>query len=292
MTSTGMPMDAIVTMSTSLESILYGFSILMFMGTVWALTYNRRIQDINRPMAVVAVLLLILSTAHMVVDIIRLEDALGEISRHVPRWAISVLLRRFPRHSALIIILPCMLWCSVAVTGVSAVYNCSQANSSSIFAETLARWVTAFFASTIATNLLSSGLLAYRIWTIERAVSAARSSKSIVMPTIRVLVDAAVLYTVTLFTALICFVCSNNGETAVVDMAMPIMSIAFYMVLIRITINRKTPSYFSTTRGTNSEAGQGNSRQYNMKPLHVHVSQFTQHDADSVEGASCKKQSA
>jgi hypothetical protein len=35
----------------------------MFIGTIWALTYNRRMQDINRPLAVVAVLLLILSTA-------------------------------------------------------------------------------------------------------------------------------------------------------------------------------------------------------------------------------------
>lgn len=35
----------------------------MFIGTIWALTYNRRMQDINRPLAVVAVLLLNLSTA-------------------------------------------------------------------------------------------------------------------------------------------------------------------------------------------------------------------------------------
>jgi hypothetical protein len=35
----------------------------MFIGTIWALTYNRRMQDINRPFVVVAVLLLNLSTA-------------------------------------------------------------------------------------------------------------------------------------------------------------------------------------------------------------------------------------
>jgi hypothetical protein len=37
-----------------------GFSIFMFLGTIHALSYNRRI---NRPSLVVAVLLLILSTA-------------------------------------------------------------------------------------------------------------------------------------------------------------------------------------------------------------------------------------
>jgi hypothetical protein len=39
---------------------------------------------------------------------------------------------------------------------------------------------------------------------------------------------------------------------------MPIMSIAFYMVLIRIAIYRNTPSYLSTTHGISSEAEQRN----------------------------------
>jgi hypothetical protein len=65
------------------------------------------------------------------------------------------------------------------------------------------------------------GLLAYRIWTIEHAVSMLRASKSNVMPIVRVLVDAAILYTVVLFIALACFVCLNNGVFVVVDMVIP-----------------------------------------------------------------------
>lgn len=34
----------------------------MFIGTVWALSYKRRMRDINRPIAVVAILLLLAST--------------------------------------------------------------------------------------------------------------------------------------------------------------------------------------------------------------------------------------
>jgi hypothetical protein len=40
-----------------------GISIFMFLGTICALTYNRRIHGIDRPLLVVAVLLLTLSTA-------------------------------------------------------------------------------------------------------------------------------------------------------------------------------------------------------------------------------------
>jgi len=63
----------------------------MFVGTFWALTRNRRVRDANRPMAMAAILLLILSTAvgliifhiqfhplkspkHMIVDIVHVEN--------------------------------------------------------------------------------------------------------------------------------------------------------------------------------------------------------------------------
>jgi hypothetical protein len=66
---------------------------------------------------------------------------------------------------------------------------------------------------------LYPGLLAYRIWTIERNVSKIRaSSHGTRTPILRVLVDAAILYSVVLFTMLICFVCSNNGQYIVLDM--------------------------------------------------------------------------
>ncbi|KAG1861741.1 hypothetical protein DFJ58DRAFT_776857 [Suillus subalutaceus] len=65
-------------------------------------------------------------------------------------------------QSILVIILPSMLWCSVAVTGSGVIYSYSQVTNGSgdFFANVFGQptqWVTAFFASTMATNLLSSG---------------------------------------------------------------------------------------------------------------------------------------
>ncbi|KAG1728798.1 hypothetical protein EDB19DRAFT_1642350 [Suillus lakei] len=310
MSSQGMPMDAAVIMSVLLEGILYGFSVLMFIGTVWTLTYKPCKQDINRPTLVVAILLLILSTAHMVVNTIRAEDGLVKyrdtfrggpsaffedvtqptyliknvlyVMQSLLADAVVIYRCYVVWRSVLVIILPSMLWCSVAVTGIHAVYSCSQA-SSNIFAQALAQWVKAFLASTIATNLLSSGLLAYRIWMIERGVSTVRVTKSTMMHIMRVLVDSAVLYSLMLFAALICFVCSNNGEVVVVDMAMPVMSIAFYMVLIRIAINRETRGRISAIpRRTTSEMDQGHPRKCPREPLQVHVSQLIHCDGTSV----------
>jgi len=64
----------------------------MFAGTMWALTHKRRMQEINRPIVAVAILLLLLSTSvslspptfdiilisieHIIVDIVRVEEGL------------------------------------------------------------------------------------------------------------------------------------------------------------------------------------------------------------------------
>ncbi|KAG1722346.1 hypothetical protein EDB19DRAFT_464652 [Suillus lakei] len=314
MASGGIPIDIASMISIAMESILYGFSVLMFMGTIWALTYKRSIHDINRPIAAVATLLFMLSTAHMVVDIIRIEDGLVTYRDTFPGGAAAffadvsqetyviknviyifqtlladgvVIFRCYVVWQSIwVIILPSMLWCSSAVTGYYGIYRVAQATSNigNIFANDTAQWITAFFASTLATNLMGSGLLAYRIWIIERNVSAVCTTKGPMMPILRVLVDAAVLYSVVLLATLICFVYSSNAQYILLDMLMPIISIAFYMVLVRVSINKHTSSYLSTRRrGTVNETQRGTPH-IPMKPLQVHISQFMHKDDASAYG--------
>ncbi|KAG1751700.1 hypothetical protein EDD22DRAFT_1044782 [Suillus occidentalis] len=282
MTSSGIPLD-----TGALMSAIPGFSGLMFMGTIWSLTYKQHMRDINRPIVAVAILLFILSTAHIVVCIIRVEDGLVKYRNTYPGGphalyilqtllADGVVIYRcyVVWQSVWVIILPSMLWCSIVVTGIHAVYNASQYNTS-IFDQELATWIIGFFVSTIAANVLSSGLLGYRIWAIERDVATIRAStKGTMMPIIRVLVDAAVLYSMALVTTLICFVLSSNGEYVMVDLVMPIISISFYMVLTRVAINRNH-SYFSTV-GTTVWTEQGNLQKYPVEPLQVYIPIYAQ----------------
>ncbi|KAG2040435.1 hypothetical protein BDR03DRAFT_857930 [Suillus americanus] len=306
-----LPADTSALMSAALEGILYGFSVLLFIGTIWALTYKRRMREINRPIAVVAVLLLLVSTVHMVVGIVRIENGLvkyrdtwpgGPVAFFVDvteeTYVIKHALYIFQTvladavmvyrcyvlwQSVRVIILPILLWCSIIVTGVRAVYGNSQATADpgNVFATDVEKWIMAFVVSTLATNLLCSGLLVYRVWKIERRISQLRTSKGTVMAIVRVLVDAAVLYSVMLFSFLFCFITSNNGESVLSDIVVPIIAITFYMVLIRITLNFRHRPSTTTTRRTTEDMERGNVRQYPMMPVEVHISQFTQDDSTS-----------
>ncbi|KAG1746712.1 uncharacterized protein EDB91DRAFT_1049197 [Suillus paluster] len=331
MASTGIPMDAATIISTALEGILYGFSVLMFMGTMWALICKHGVQDVNRPIACGGNPALLNSLKYMVVSIIRLEDGLvkyrdtpgGPVAffedinqkTYLIKYAIYglqtllgdwvVIYRCYiVWRSVWVIILPTMLWCGIAVTGFATAYFASRATGAGdIYTNMAGQWVMPFFFLTISTNLTSSGLLAYRVWTIERNVSTMRTTKSPVMPIVRVLVDTALVYSATLFSTLICFISSSNGQYILLDMTMPIISIAFYMVLIRLTIRNTAHTRSLVASGvTTSETHRGN--RYSMKPVQVHISQFTHrdegtpcgvvngdrtltHKAESVEEASC-----
>lgn len=301
----GISPDSAAILSALLEGVLYGFSVLMFMGTIWAMTNNHRMQDVNRPITAVAILLLILSTVHIAVNIIRVQDGLVNyrdtfqggpvaffsdvtektyIMKHmlyvlqtlladgVMIYRCYVIWRRI-----CVIILPSILWCCVAVTGISGVYSLSQArNSTDLLTTLLADWVPEFIISALLTNLLSSGLLAYHIWMTERSVSTVRATRGSIWPIVRILVDAAILYSAALFARLICVIYNNNGEEVLVDMTMPIISIAFYMVLIRVVINGKTCSSLPTEVDTEQKNSQKN---LPTKPLPIYTSRFTRDDS-------------
>ncbi|KAG9313806.1 hypothetical protein JVU11DRAFT_6167 [Chiua virens] len=213
-------------------------------------------------MVTVACSLLLFSTVHFMIDIIRIVQGLI-LYRDTPtgptgyfadvsQWTFiaknyiytvqtligdGVMLYRCYAvwQSKLIMILPGLLWCAVAVTGTGAPYTASHANQSEVFGGSLSQWITGFYASTFSTNLVATILLAYRIWYVDRRAAKLHGHhKSQLRPILHVIIDAGAIYSFTLMTALMCFVNQSNGQYVVLDMVTPIISITFYMVIIRV----------------------------------------------------------
>ncbi|KAG1783396.1 hypothetical protein EV702DRAFT_257704 [Suillus placidus] len=144
-------LDSAFLVSSALAGILYGFSVLMFIGTIWTFTYKRRTRDVNYSMAAVATLLFLLSTTDMVLVIIGVEDELvkyrrttfpggpdaffADVSQEIfiaknVIYTLQTLLGDgvviyrcyVVWQSVWVIILPCMLWCGIAAFGFCWVY--------------------------------------------------------------------------------------------------------------------------------------------------------------------------
>ncbi|KAJ7829405.1 hypothetical protein B0H14DRAFT_3143978 [Mycena olivaceomarginata] len=118
----------------------------------------------------------------------------------------------------------------VAVTATGSLYTCTRPSTdpTSIYAQQLGKWITAFYSTTLACNLTATG-------------------RSVTIPILLVVVDAGALYSVTLLSTLICFALGSNGQYVVLDIVTPTISIAFYMVILRIGIAQHPPSMDNTS---------------------------------------------
>ncbi|KAF9238251.1 hypothetical protein BU15DRAFT_47951 [Melanogaster broomeanus] len=269
----GVAVDKAELVATLLEALLYGFSLLMFGGAIWALVTQRSQNQLNYKMLIVACLLLLFSTAHLVISIIRVVEGLiiyrdafpdgsmGYFS-HPRHWTTvsggsvyaaqtligdGVILHRCYSvwQSKLVLVLPVLLWCGVVFTGIAIPYVASRTDAPSaavsavlpnhVFIGTISHWITAFYALTFTTNLFTTILLAYRIWSVDHYATCVRSSRSSQLrPILRVIVDAGAIYSVALLVVLILFLQAWNGQFVVLHMVTPIISIIFYMTIIRV----------------------------------------------------------
>ncbi|KAJ7221699.1 hypothetical protein GGX14DRAFT_192785 [Mycena pura] len=293
-------------LSTILEAILYGFSVLMFIATLWILTRRRTAKQINRPMVVIACLLFILSTIHLGVDISRLDFGFIESRSSYPGGPTAffanpseksfvfknaiytfqtvlgdgVVIYRCYKvwQSIWVVMLPSILWIGVATAGAGSVYTCTTpfTDATNIYALRLGHWITAFYSTTLSCNLTATLLLAYRLWTINRNVHESRVGNGVVIPVLLIVVDAGALYSMTLIAALVAFALKSNGQYVVLDMVTPIISIAFYMVIIRLGIAQNVSRSLNggvSTHGASiprmplSRAEVSN----RLKPMHVRI---------------------
>ncbi|KAF8444105.1 hypothetical protein L210DRAFT_3533827 [Boletus edulis BED1] len=265
MSTNDIPLDQAELLAMVLEAFLYGFSLFMFGGTIWTLWHRQTTLRVKCNMLIAACSLLLFSTVHLVIDIIRVMEGFIWLSKtyeggrimyfsDVSHWTFVsknyvyaaqtligdgvVLYRCYAVwKSKRIMILPVLLWCTVGVTGFTCPYIESQLTRGSVFEKTLSRWITSFWASTLTTNTVTTLMLAYRLWNADRATTRLSDHrKSELRPILHIIVDAGGIYSLTLLTALVCYLNKSNGQYVILDMIMPIISITFYMVIIRVGI--------------------------------------------------------
>ncbi|KAI9573136.1 hypothetical protein HD554DRAFT_1146001 [Boletus coccyginus] len=329
MGTSGIPLDKAELLGVLLETLLYGFSLLMFGGTIWTLLYQRSTRLVNRKMLAVACLLLLISTVHLVIHIIRVMYGLilyrdtypgGPIAYFsvVSQWTFylknlvyiaqtvvgdGVILYRcyVVWQSKPVMVFPLLLWCGATgtcntfnggwltlmtdiseVTGFVSGMTAALTTEGGVFGGALNQWITSFWATAFAANLLATLLLIFRIWYINRKLTrlGASSGGSQLRPILQILVDAGAIYSVTLLVALICFVIQSNGQYVVLDMITPIISITFYMVIIRVGLATRAGQTTHPSLGNASVMMDRNIRSEQRHGMRVHITRLTESKID------------
>ncbi|EMD40437.1 hypothetical protein CERSUDRAFT_91157 [Gelatoporia subvermispora B] len=308
-----LPLDKAAVVSTTLEAILYGFSVMMFGLTMKVLVGNERGRQVNKLLLTVSCLLFVFSTMHTAVNAKRVENGLvtfrdtfpgGPTAFFSQPGEFSFLLKNavymaqtltgdgfliyrcyMVWRNVWVIVFPLLVWLGFLASGIMALYAASRVpligQGHSVFEKNVGQWITAFYSLTLAANLVATGLLAYKIWRVDRRVAHVRQGS--MMPIVHIIVDVGALYSAMLISALACFVNDSNGQYIILDIATPIISITFYMVILRVGM---AAGRVKSSQGTihleslRSAARESTRRSYITDPMRVHVTQQTEHHHD------------
>ncbi|KAF7317739.1 hypothetical protein MKEN_00861700 [Mycena kentingensis (nom. inval.)] len=261
--------------ATVLEAVLYGVSIPMFLATLWVLLRGHPWREIHHGMVAVACVLFVSNTIYIAFSAAGLTITfVGRGSEYpggpnawlsnpgAPTSAAKDFLLIFETlvADAVVIYRCCVVWRTRWVGVVPGLLW--LVSGAGIFHHAIKfrpngstrSFAAAFIASTLACNILATGLLAYRLCTVHAQAAAARIGKGKILPVLSIILDAGALYS----SALICTVITTTirSPAAVITggALSAIIPIAFYMVLVRVAMARarsSQASYHSTAAGSN-----------------------------------------
>ncbi|KAG7449401.1 uncharacterized protein BT62DRAFT_1002975 [Guyanagaster necrorhizus] len=246
------------------EVFLYGFSVLGFMITIWTLLRGKPWSQVNKLVLFFAVFLFAFQTMYTVVGIRRRYDGFVRLTDSYPGGpsaffenvtTTAVLLRNIAWdlqvalgdaiviwrayvfwQTPWIVVPPIVIWIGFIVAAVGELLSMRDTEPSleGLFAPSVQAWSTAALSLTMSCNILSTFLLAYRLWKLENESGGSRMSITMLKPLLVVMLDTGLLYSVWVFVAFITDILGSRFEY-VFDNSLPsIISIVFFTVLLRI----------------------------------------------------------
>ncbi|TBU45887.1 hypothetical protein BD309DRAFT_955294 [Dichomitus squalens] len=300
--------------STTVEATLYGYSVFMFMLAMWIMLRDRRRRHINHWMVAAGCGLIALATAEMAVNIARVYQGfvskgpftdggpeayfanVSELTFVVKSClynaqtlildAVVIYRTYVVWQNILVCVVPMIGWCGLFAGSIGLnVALATAPQKGDVFAVQTGEWITSVYALTLATNLSSTTLLAFKIWTVTRRSAQYRSS-SFLTPVLWVIIESGAIYSMTITAALISFVVKSNGVYVLLDMISPIISIVFNMLIIRVGLAHDSSFGTSGTNGWGtammSDRGSHLRRRlegtFEMKDLRVEITQVVEED--------------
>ncbi|KAG6907864.1 hypothetical protein DXG01_007078 [Tephrocybe rancida] len=143
----------------------------------------------------------------------------------------------------------------------------------SIFTSRLDHWTKTFYSVAVALNILTTGLMAYRIWLTHQRSAAYIQGRGRLLPVLHILIESAALQLI-VETILLALYCSNiDAQYILVESVASVVGITFNLITIRLklhsmaeTLNKAPSSNLVQTIGSMP-----------LRRIHVNISQDVEH---------------
>ncbi|KAJ7713622.1 hypothetical protein B0H16DRAFT_541962 [Mycena metata] len=260
------PLDKTFLVAGWLEALCYGgFFVVFWMGVYIHVGFKKGQNLHNKVMFVISCLMFIISTIHLSLDIYQLirgyvdfrlapggpAGYIGQLSRwdHSMKDTLYVTQTILGDVAAIyrcwilwnrdwrIIVLPASLLCVTIGTGyyITDVLYLRQDPNATIFDPHLLHFITLFFSIAAAQNIITTGLMGWRLWQGEHRAKGQRLGGSL-MPILRILVESAAFYLLVEILCLATYAVNYNVQYIVLETVTPIAGLTFSLITIRINL--------------------------------------------------------
>jgi len=202
-------------------------------------------------------------------------------------------------YNTYIVLFPICTLVGLTVCGIGITYQFTQYRpGENVFLSEAGRWITSDCIFTLCTNVYSSVLIAWRIWSINvKSREFGGASLNSVLGTV---VESAAIYTSWTIFFFASYRSKSNLQFIVVDTWPAMSGIAFTLINVRVGLGWAQNSQLSVSQDRSigqiaSRLGEvrpsAGAEAYNMRPLAVNISQVIDKDSD-YHNDTCSGRSA
>ncbi|XP_006455987.1 hypothetical protein AGABI2DRAFT_195264 [Agaricus bisporus var. bisporus H97] len=256
------------------EVLLYGIYTCLYIEAAYIMLKKRRENIVSANVFLVATFLMyIVSTAHIVLGLHRLLTAF--VYRLEPPALYFMDFRRWETvaHSSmlcimtwlgdmlviyrcwivwhynfLVILLPLILLIFEFVVNIMLLVWFTHFGMASF--DTVMSWMATIYPLVFAQNIITTGLIAFKIWTQHRISTASgvidTSTRLSLINILRIFIESAAIYTFQIMVLLILYPMKHNAQFIVQSAVIPSIGIVFVLIAVRVHLVRS--STFNSTR--------------------------------------------
>ncbi|KAJ7862821.1 hypothetical protein B0H13DRAFT_2566015 [Mycena leptocephala] len=258
------PLDKTFLIGAWLEALLYGCLLCVFGFGVYIQTSSNYGRNTHYGVLfIISILMFILATVHVAINCFRLvtgfadfADAPGgpvaylaelQLWHHIAKDTVYATQSILGDAAAVyrcwilwskdyrIVIFPCLLLIGEIVSGYMVCGLYSTFNPAvSDFDAPLTSWITAWYVIAVVENVITTGLMAFRLWRAEKESTRYRTSEGSFMPILRILVESAALFLFVEILILCLYSVNYDAEFIILELITPIVGITFGIITIRV----------------------------------------------------------
>jgi len=135
-----------------------------------------------------------------------------------------------------IIVLPVIMVLGMTTAAVVICWEFSRAQPGDIvFESVLAPWVASGWSMTLATTVICTGLIAFRIWRSRRLLKQSRMHSSL-LPVLVIIIESGALYSAAMISVIVAYAAGNNLQYIIIDFLPSLIGIVFTLITIRVAL--------------------------------------------------------